>query len=63
MPLQALQFGLSKLHVLSLGELVAANSILALNHDVTHRAVVAVLNAGATLIVQPVERDVLCFGF
>jgi hypothetical protein len=43
---------------LVLGELVAANSVVALNHDVTHWAVVAVLYAGAASVVQPVKRDI-----
>ena len=53
---QALKFGIGKLHILVLGELIAANAIIALNHHVTHRAVVAVLHARAALIVQQIRR-------
>jgi hypothetical protein len=45
-----------------LGELVATDAIVALNHHVTHRAIVAVLNAGAAFCVQQIKGDVLVLG-
>jgi hypothetical protein len=51
-----------KLDVLVLGELIATDAIVALNGHVTHRAVVAVLNAGAALRVQQMKGDALVFG-
>jgi len=45
-----------------LGELVAANALVALYRHVTHRAIIAVLNAGAAPIVQQMKGDTLVFG-
>ena len=47
--------------VLVLGEFVAANAIIALYYHITNRAIVAVLNARAALIVQQMAGDVLVF--
>jgi len=44
------------------GELIAANPILALYRYVPHRAIVAVLNAGAALCVQQIKGDALILG-
>src|SRR5262249_30836538 len=55
---QALQFGLGKLDVLVLDELIATDAIIALYRHVTHQAVIAVLNAGGAVILQPMKGDV-----
>ena len=47
--------------VLVLGELVAADAVIALYRHVTHRAIVAVLNARAAPIMQQVKGDVFVF--
>jgi hypothetical protein len=47
--------------LLVLGELIATDAIVALNHHVTHGAIVAVLNTGATLTVQQIKGDALVF--
>jgi hypothetical protein len=44
------------------GELIAANPILAFYRYVPHRAIVAVLNAGAALCVQQIKGDALILG-
>jgi hypothetical protein len=41
---------------------MAPSAILALYRHVTHRAIVAVLNAGAVLCVQQIKGDALVLG-